>query len=439
MKFSFSVIFLLSSFSIYSQKPPSFQLTKFDTSTIKGYFLLSANDDLIIADKDVNVIYFRPTKNILSFSLENDGRFYCITDDNLYFMNKSFHLVDSFTCKNNIRLDKHDAIVMPNGNILLLGFEKTVMSYSKAPELKEISKQDESLVPVGLIQEQDAQHNLVWEWHAKDHFDMGDLDLFYEHPESHPDLTHCNAIELDSDGNILLSSRNMNEITKINKSDGSVMWRLGGKSNQFKFVNCQLPFYGQHNIKRLSNGHYTIFDNGLNTYPHGARAMEFELDQSNKTAKLIWSYTYDKNFNTTGRGNVQRLDNGNTLVAFGTLSSGDICFVVVNPKGEKIIEVKGPPAYRVMNYSSLPFQFNRPVINCFDSAGVKYLDAGAGYKTYKWSNGDSTRIISITKIGSYSVFVPCGDGGYISSEKYSVTNINKSCGLKPSSIKLKKQ
>ena len=431
MKNIFLIFSFLISFFAFSQQIPSFKLTKYNNAAVDGYFILTASDALIIMDNDANIVYLKPTKVISNFSLEKDDRIYYLTNEGMYFLNKSFHLLDSFVCKNGIRQDKHDAIVMPNGNILLLGFEKAVMSYSNAQELKKISKLDSALVPLAVLQEQDIQHNVVWEWHAKDHFDMGDIDLFYE-PVNRPDLTHCNALELDSDGNILLSSRNMDEITKINKRDGSIMWRFGGKRNEFKFVNCPVTFYGQHNIRKLPNGHYTLFDNGLNTKSHGARALEFELDESNKTATLIWSYTYDKNYSTKGQGSVQRLDNGNSLVTLGTSlsSSGDTCFVIVNTKGEKIIQVNGPPAYRVMNFSSIPFELNRPSIKAFDSLGVKYLDAGVGYKSYRWSTGDSTRVIKLSKAGSYSVFVNYGDGGFISSENITVSNLLKPCDLK---------
>ena len=49
------------------------------------------------------------------------------------------------------------------------------------------------------------------------------------------DYCHTNAIEQDNDGNILISSRNMDEITKINRITGQIIWRLGGKNNQFEF------------------------------------------------------------------------------------------------------------------------------------------------------------------------------------------------------------
>ena len=42
------------------------------------------------------------------------------------------------------------------------------------------------------------------------------------------------------DGNLLLSCRHLDEVIKINKNTGNIMWRLGGeasKNNEFTFLN----------------------------------------------------------------------------------------------------------------------------------------------------------------------------------------------------------
>jgi hypothetical protein len=56
------------------------------------------------------------------------------------------------------------------------------------------------------------------------------------------DWTHSNAVEFDYNGHLLLSSRPLNEITKINRQTGNVMWRFGGKYNNFTFIGDTVPF-----------------------------------------------------------------------------------------------------------------------------------------------------------------------------------------------------
>src|SRR5690606_33427409 len=104
------------------------------------------------------------------------------------------------------------------------------------------------------------------------------------------DYAHGNAVELDSDGNILISSRHMNEITKIDRTTGEIIWRWGGKNNEFTFVNDTLAFSFQHDIRRLPNGNVTLFDNGNHHKPPRSRAVEYELDEVNKTATVVWQY-----------------------------------------------------------------------------------------------------------------------------------------------------
>jgi hypothetical protein len=54
--------------------------------------------------------------------------------------------------------------------------------------------------------------------------------------------SHLNAVEKDDDGNYLISSRYLCTLFKINGKDGSIMWRLNGKKNEFKFVGFKNTF-----------------------------------------------------------------------------------------------------------------------------------------------------------------------------------------------------
>ena len=426
MKYFLGLIILIISITSEAQKLPQFKVTYFDNKIYDGYYFVSLFEIPMILDKDFNIVYFHlPIKSASDFKLTPGGKMYYATQQSSFIMDSTFRVVDAYACPKGITNDNHDGLILPNGHFLLIGNENVKMDFTKSPELKKRWKSDSSLIPATVIVEQDAKHNVVFEWHAKDHFSIDDADAFYDNRDTPPEWTHSNALAIDRDGNILLSSRNLNEITKINRKDGSVIWRFGGKNNQFKYVNCEVPFYGQHDIRVLPNGHYTLFDNGENINTHGARALEFELDETNKIATLKWSYTFDEAVSSDGRGNVQRLTDGNTLVNLGTPSSGDVCFMVVNPAGKKLFQVRTPPSkfYRVIYYPSLPFQLPRPVITCTYSDDVNYLDAGAEYAAYNWNTGETTRKIAIKKPGAYSVFVSCGEGGFISSNIITLTDI----------------
>jgi hypothetical protein len=107
------------------------------------------------------------------------------------------------------------------------------------------------------------------------------------------------------------------------------MWRLGGKANQFAFVGEHpenAPYYtvGQHDIHRLANGNLLYFDNGNisgggvtpsdRTY---SRAVEYQLDEVNKVATLVWEYRHTPDISAPCTGSVKRFANGNTLIGWG--------------------------------------------------------------------------------------------------------------------------
>jgi hypothetical protein len=119
-------------------------------------------------------------------------------------------------------------------------------------------------------------------------------------------------------------------------------------------------------------------------------------------------------------------------VNYGQFSRNNVTFVVVDPLGNKTFELffyDSMSSYRSFNFQQLPWMFNRPQVTCIDSAGSHYLDAGPGYASYVWNNGDTNRIIPVSSADTFFVFVPYGNGGYISSEKFIVANAVDPCGL----------
>src|SRR5262249_2613358 len=159
---------------------------------------------------------------------------------------------------------------LPNGHALLIGRNDYTTDLSGTVPGGDSNAHVYSM----LVQELDSARNAIFEWQASENFKITDA--------SHEKLTarnidpyHCNAVEYDLDGNYLLSSRNIDEITKISSETGEMLWRLGGKNNQFTFVNDSLGLSYQHDIRRLPNGHITIFDNGNYHSVKGSRAVEY--------------------------------------------------------------------------------------------------------------------------------------------------------------------
>src|SRR4029078_6721284 len=96
----------------------------------------------------------------------------------------------------------------------------------------------------------------------------------------------------------------------------------GGLNNQFTFINDPDGISYQHDVKRISNGNITLFDNGNFHSTAFSSAKEYTLDETNKKATLVWSYKRNvngKNVFAKAMGSMQRLSNGNSFICWGLL------------------------------------------------------------------------------------------------------------------------
>lgn len=432
-----------------SQPFPPLQINIPDSSATTGYYFFAPYSSAppyfyshpqLILDKFGKVVWYRllpgaiqPT-TCYDFKIQPDNRmsFYSLSHSKFCVMDSTFIVSDSMGSANGFTIDVHDLQILPGGHYMLLAQESRIMnlsSYHFFGFLHNLPGGTNAEVIGVVIQEFDENKNLVWEWKAHDNFSFNDVDSMYLLSPNKVDWTHANAVEQDSDGNILLSCRHFNEITKINRQTGDIMWRLGGKRNQFNFINDPLKFTGQHDIRRISNGHVTLFDNGYYHNPPLARALEYDLDESYKIANLVWSYSYSSSVYSIAVGSHQVLPNGNHLIDFGNIPDGYPWLVLVKPDKTVAMEFSYSGAYtsyRAFNYNTLPWSLPRPAVNCIKSGGEYYLEAEPGHSEYLWSTGHTTQSIAITDTGEYWVFVPYGEG-HVSSEHFIVTDPSNPC------------
>ncbi|MCC7231949.1 MAG: aryl-sulfate sulfotransferase [Bacteroidia bacterium] len=424
-----------------------FNVTAYDTSstgyyfftpyTFSGYpnFPLGTQRSMILDSKG-EVVYYRDLIQVFSGDfqiMENGNMSYC-GNHKFYIMDSTFTIIDSIKPRNGILFDVHELRVLPNGHYLLFGTEDIHRNLSGYHMFLGNNSPGavNGVIRAGVVEELDSAKNVVYEWRAIDHYNFEDVDEFFLNDTTLADWTHYNAIELDTDGNLLISSRHFNEITKISRTDSSIIWRWGGKNNQFTFINDSIGFLGQHDIRRLPNGHFTLWDNGRNDPFHPAAAKEYILDENAMTATLVWSYTEDDTVNSNSQGNVQRLPNGNTLISYGDFRERNIVFNVIDSTGNKKFEVSFPDTlvtYRTFNYPVLPWALPRPEITCKDTLGTYYLDAGPGHSSYIWSDGQTTRLIQAADTGDYYVYATVGSGGFIRSENFTVSDVADPCGI----------
>ena len=249
-------------------------------------------------------------------------------------MDQSYAIVDTIRAGNGYTTDLHELLVLPNGHALL-------MSYDPQPVRMDtiVPGGDPNAIVTGLIiQELDVSKNVVFQWRSWDHFQITDADSNVDLTAGHIDYVHGNAIDVDYDGNLLISCRKMNEITKIDRLTGDIIWRWGGENNQFTFVNDNRGFSRQHHIRRIKNGNYTLFDNGNFLSPQHSSALEYQIDEQNMTATLVWSYR-DPNIYGQFMGSTQRLPNGNTVIGWGGTFGAVPAITEIRQDGFKELEI----------------------------------------------------------------------------------------------------
>ena len=425
-----------------SAQVPNFNVTV-NTGVTPGYFFLvpyqlpafptypPGTQNQMVIDHNGHVVYYKPVAGHFAgdFKMHWNGLMSYADDNKFYFVDSTFTIVDSVTSQNGIDFDLHDIQILHNGHFLLLGNENVTMDLSSYHIFNGngTAGSSSATVTAGVLQELDANKNVVFEWHSKDYFAFDDADEFFLTNPSAVDWTHMNSIELDTDSNLIISSRHFAEITKISRTDSSIIWRLGGKRNQFTFINDTIMFLAQHDARRLPNGHLLLFDNGRQNPLHPAIAKEYELDEVNMTATLVWSHMEGPNIFSRSQGNCQRLANGLTMISYGNPINENIVFNVVDSLNNKVFEVSFPDSqitYRTFYYDSVNFLFNRSNILCNGDS----LSADSGFVSYAWSNGRSTQSIFVNTADTFFVYVPLGDSGFISSDFYIVTDSLNICG-----------
>jgi len=253
-------------------------------------------------------------------------------------VDKNFNYVRSYVAVNGYVTDGHELQILPDGTYFLIGDSTEVVDMSRFVT----NGNPTASVIENVVQQFTAADELIFQWRAWDHMDILDQQQAIDLTAQSFDFPHMNAIDVDDDGHILLSSRSTSECTKINRDTGEIIWRLGGRHSTLTFVND--PLNGprnQHSLRALGRGHYILFDNGNGHDPPVSRAVEYAVDPLAKTATLVWQFRDTPDKYAFYMGNVQRLTNGNTHINWVYAVYPKVCEVDSN--GVKQLELNLTP------------------------------------------------------------------------------------------------
>lgn len=300
------------------------------------------------------------------------------------------NIVWSYTISDTSKCQHHDAIALPNGNILVIAWEKKTNTEAIA------AGRNPSLVPATLWSEQILEiqpigtngGNIVWEWHLWDHlvqdFDSSKanyaaistnpqlININFGANANNSDWIHLNSIDynpvLDQ---IVVSSHNLDEIWIIDHSTtsaqaashsggnsnkgGDILYRWGNPQAYNNGTTANQKLFGQHNAHWIQNGlpfenQLMVFNNGLGRTGGNYSTVDIinpPVNGFNYISSLPYlpgsnSWTYNSgnpnNFYATNISGAQQLSNGNVLFCNGPSgtfteidSSGTAVWNYVNP------------------------------------------------------------------------------------------------------------
>jgi hypothetical protein len=251
-------------------------------------------------------------------------------------------------------VDPHDLRVLPNGDRLLLG--APIVDGIDLTGLEDYGP-DATIVDCAL-QEIDASGAVVWQWLATDHVDAAKESTAPSGGQSLVDTFHCNSIDVDELGNLLVSARQMDAVFYIEKASGKILWKLGGTpyskdgARLLQVANDpQVAFYRQHDARFRPNGSISLFDDhGVGTGP--ARGIEYALDLESGTATPTWQYKGPTI--SLFMGSFRRYDDGMNVIGWGAPASGSLVLTEVDDAGNDLLDLSFGPGDATYRATKVP-------------------------------------------------------------------------------------
>jgi hypothetical protein len=318
-------------------KPPPVEIRTPAKGTAPGYVFLApkmvvAQAGPMIMNNGGEVVWFHPlklTKGVTDFRVQQyrgkpvltwwRGRVSNVGVGNGWFViyDETYQPVAEVRPGNGLVGDVHEFVITKRNTALMSIYHR------READLTSIGGPKQGKLWDGIVQELDIPTGRVlFEWHS--YPQIGIAESYSNPPKKQLgtkpfpyDYFHLNSIDVDTDGNLLVSARNTHAVYKVNRRTGKVLWRLGGKRSDFK-LGPGVRFAWQHDARRQHDGTITIFDNGAAPPVHKlSRVLVVRVSTKTKKATLVRSYSHPKKLLAPFEGNAQFLPNGNILVGWG--------------------------------------------------------------------------------------------------------------------------
>lgn len=312
---------------------------------LDGFLVFSRAPFGIVIDGSGRVVWYKrfpPPGPSLNFMAQPTGTYLgrqatadTTDDDPFVELDAAGFELRQLRCAAGRRLRFHDLLLQADGSYWIMCDETRSMDLSRIGGMAEVEVTGTTIQHVG------PAGALMFEWSPFDHFLITDADPSLYQNAHAVNWTHGNSFDFDTDGNLLLSFRSLDEVTKIDAQSGDVLWRMGGRRNQFTFEGSPDPgFSRQHNVRVVGPGRFIVLDN-LGAGEGDSRYERYVVDAEAHTATLEQSYGSTPAVTTLIGGSVQAVDPGRYLVSFGTEGRVEL----FDASGLKLWGIDGNPGY----------------------------------------------------------------------------------------------
>jgi hypothetical protein len=303
--------------------PPGIRILKRTRRTSPGYIFIAPKKEVaqggpLILDNRGQVVWFLPieTRGITDFRVQRYLGRAVLTwwrsraedgDDigRYSIYDSSYRLVKHVRPANDLTGDMHEFVITSRNTALMTLSHRVRINGRSILE--------------GAFQELDLRTGrVVLEWHSVDQVRL--FESYYRLPRDPSrifDYFHINSIDVDHDGDLLVSARNTHTVYKISRRTGKILWRLGGKRSDFT-LGKGVRFGWQHDARRQPDGTLTLFDNAAAPrLRKQSRGLVLRLDMKRMHASVVRNFVHRPPIVAVDQGNMQRLSNGHYLVGWG--------------------------------------------------------------------------------------------------------------------------
>lgn len=270
----------------------------------------------------------------------------------------------SYIAADSLIRQHHDVEYMPNGNILLILWERQSEENIIASGFDTLSNNQTELWPDKIIEIDPMTDSIVWEWRSWDHMvqDFDSTKLNFGKVEDHPelidinyqefvfqrqDIHHINAIDYNPElDQILISVRNFNELWIIDHSTtkeeaashaggnsgkgGDLLWRWGNPAAYKRGTTEDQKLFRPHFSNWVSSdilsgemaNSISVYNNFIAPGLSLGQLLRpmisdtgYVIDDTFLPSDFTRTYSHPdtaKNFSTAG-SSIQLLENGNVL------------------------------------------------------------------------------------------------------------------------------